>query len=79
MKKDQMRYMQSWGEVAPSLVLLTHQKPSSRFPKLETILEEGSENCFKFTSHRHKGVLFAVPVVMSVVSFYFLRSRLAFP
>ncbi|OWM85498.1 hypothetical protein CDL15_Pgr019122 [Punica granatum] len=77
MAKDQMRYMQTWGEVAPRLILLTHQKSSSRCSNLETILEEGSENCFKLAGHSNKGLLFAFPVVMTVMSYYFLRYRSA--
>ena len=59
--------MQSWGEVAPSL-LISHQKYYSRSPKLETIVEEGSEK-FEILSKR---VLFLLPVLFSFLSYYLL-------
>ncbi|KAK4753173.1 hypothetical protein SAY87_021971 [Trapa incisa] len=71
----QMRYVQNWGEVAPSLILLTHQKSSMRCPKLETILEEASEDCLKFTGQSLNGLLLAFPVVLSLASHYFLQYR----
>ncbi|KAK4753172.1 hypothetical protein SAY87_021970 [Trapa incisa] len=75
MAKNHMRYKQNWGEVVPCLLLLTHQKSSMRCPKLETILEEASEDCFNFTSQVLKGLLLAFPVVLSLASYYFLQYR----
>lgn len=55
------------GEVAPPLVI-SHQKPS-QCPKLETIVEEGSES-FEILP---KQVVFLLPVFLSFVSYFILH------
>ncbi|KAG2684731.1 hypothetical protein I3843_10G086400 [Carya illinoinensis] len=71
----EVRYMQmqSWGEVAPNL-LISYRKYYS-FPKLETIDEElGTENSFEFLPKRV--VLFLLPVLFSLFSYYLLYRHL---
>ena len=59
--------MQNWIEVAPA-PLISHQK-SSNSPKLEPILEEGSEN----SEVLQKGVFFVIPLLLSVGFYLFLH------
>jgi hypothetical protein len=48
-----MKYIQHWGELAPAL-LISLQKSSS-CPKLEPIIEEGSENIEDVQKNRRHG------------------------
>ncbi|KAI6703418.1 hypothetical protein NL676_012554 [Syzygium grande] len=61
------RYMNDWGEVAPTL-LLYHRRSSSS-PRLETIFEEGSE---EFQLVVNKRMLFILPVLFSLISYFLL-------
>ncbi|CAJ1935677.1 unnamed protein product [Sphenostylis stenocarpa] len=56
------------GEVAPAL-LITPQKSSYGYPKLEPIIEEGSDEGFQIMPKR---MMFLVPALFSFVSYYFL-------
>lgn len=58
-----MSYMQNWIEVAPSPLIYPHK--ASNAPKLETIVEEGSENMAK----SGKKVLYLLPVILSFASY----------
>lgn len=51
--KKKMKYIQHWGELAPAL-LISLQKSSS-CPKLEPIIEEGSENIEDVQKNRRHG------------------------
>ncbi|KAL3741474.1 hypothetical protein ACJRO7_017020 [Eucalyptus globulus] len=64
---NDMRYMNNWGEVAPTL-LLSYRRSSSS-PRLETILEEGSE---EFRLVVNKRMLFILPVLFSLISYFLL-------
>lgn len=67
----EVRYMQSRGEVAPAL-LISHHK-SSISPKLEPIVEEGSEDI----EGVEKGVLFLLPLILATVLYIFLYRDVA--
>jgi len=56
------------GEVAPAL-LITPQKCSYRCPRLEPIIEEGSDEGFYIMPKR---MMFLVPALFSFVTYYFL-------
>lgn len=64
-----MRCVENWVEVAPSLLICPAR--SSNCPKLETILEEGSEGLDDLKT-RVVVVLFLLPVLVSLVSFLLL-------
>ncbi|KAM0994616.1 hypothetical protein ACFX2I_010099 [Malus domestica] len=64
------RYMHNWVEVAPPQVI-SREKCSS-FPKLETIVEEGSES-FEILPKR---VVFLLPVFFSLVSYLILYRQI---
>ncbi|KAK7263572.1 hypothetical protein RJT34_31164 [Clitoria ternatea] len=66
----EVRGIKNCGEVAPAL-LITPQKCSHRFPRLEPIIEEGSEGLQIVVPKR---MLFLVPTFISFVS-YFLMYR----
>ncbi|EOY27633.1 Uncharacterized protein TCM_029429 [Theobroma cacao] len=66
-----MRYLQTC-EKAPALVI-SHKK-SSTSPRLETIVEEGSELNFEFGQ---KMVFFLLPVFLSVISYILLYRDIA--
>jgi len=55
-------------EVAPAL-LITQQKCSNRFPRLEPIIEEGSDEDFYTMPKR---MMFLVPAFFSFLSYYIL-------
>ncbi|XVF25431.1 hypothetical protein REPUB_Repub13aG0211900 [Reevesia pubescens] len=61
-------YKQNWGAVAPARLISPGK--SSSCPRLETILEEGSETSAVFS----KKVFLVLPVVLSMV-FYFLLNK----
>ncbi|KAH1048348.1 hypothetical protein J1N35_039132 [Gossypium stocksii] len=61
----EMGCKQNWGAVAPARHVSTRK--SSNYPRLETIVEEGSDNESVFT----KKIFLYLPVVLSTV-FYFL-------
>ncbi|KAJ7968986.1 putative Transmembrane protein [Quillaja saponaria] len=63
----ELKYMRNYYEVAPSL-LITHERCSD-FPKLEPIIEEGSEFSFEVQGRR---VLFLLPLFVSFFSYFFL-------
>ncbi|KAB1207477.1 hypothetical protein CJ030_MR7G012479 [Morella rubra] len=67
----EVRYMQSRGEVAPAL-LISHLK-SSVSPKLEPIVEEGSEDI----EGVEKGVLFLLLLILATVLYIFLYRDVA--
>uniref|UniRef100_A0A2C9U5Q2 Uncharacterized protein n=1 Tax=Manihot esculenta TaxID=3983 RepID=A0A2C9U5Q2_MANES len=75
-----MRYVHSFGEVAPTL-LISHRKSSS-YPKLETIFEEVClNNDNKYNSHKNleavvvpKRVVVLLPVILAL-AFYFLVNK----
>ncbi|KAJ1402028.1 putative transmembrane protein [Sesbania bispinosa] len=66
----EMRGIQNCGEVAPAL-LITRQKCSPVFPRLEPIIEEGPEG---FQIVMPKRMLFLVPAFISFVSYFLLYS-----
>jgi len=55
------------GEIAPAL-LITPQKCSYRFSKLEPIIEETSDPAFYIMPKR---MVFLVPALFSLLSYYF--------
>ncbi|AES99192.2 transmembrane protein, putative [Medicago truncatula] len=67
MVKMNMRGIQNCGEVAPALIR-TPKKCSSKFPRLEPIIEEGPES-FQIMPKR---MLFLVPTFISCVSYFLL-------
>ncbi|KAG4999767.1 hypothetical protein D0Y65_020109 [Glycine soja] len=52
------------GEVAPALLITPHKKYSLRFPRLEPIIEEGSDN-IQGLQIMPKRMLFLVPALIS--------------
>ncbi|KAJ6893867.1 hypothetical protein NC652_027825 [Populus alba x Populus x berolinensis] len=67
-----MKGMQKWGDVAPAL-LISRQRSRSSFPRLDTIIEEGSGN--NGVVAMPKRVLFLLPIVASLISYFFMQSR----
>ncbi|KAK7359450.1 hypothetical protein VNO77_01410 [Canavalia gladiata] len=65
----EVRGIQNCGEVAPAL-LITPQKCSTGFPRLEPIIEEGSEVSFQCVMP--KRMLFLVPAFISFVTYFLL-------
>ncbi|KAG5515866.1 hypothetical protein RHGRI_036794 [Rhododendron griersonianum] len=65
MAKEISSYMQNWVEVAPA-PLISPQKPSSSFPKLETIAEEESGRLADIVPNK---ALYLLPVVLSIYDF----------
>ncbi|KAH0995081.1 hypothetical protein GBA52_018945 [Prunus armeniaca] len=65
------RYMHNWVEVAPPL-MISHEKCSNS-PKLETIVEEGSES-FEILQKR---VVFLLPVFLSFISYLIMYRQIA--
>ncbi|KAG5025039.1 hypothetical protein AAZX31_08G096500 [Glycine max] len=59
------------GEVAPALLITPHKKYSLRFPRLEPIIEEGSDN-IQGLQIMPKRMLFLVPALISFGTYYFL-------
>jgi hypothetical protein len=70
MKK--MKCMQKWGDVAPAL-LISQQRSRSSFPRLDTIIEEGSGN--NGVVAIPKRVLFLLPIVASLISYFLMHGR----
>jgi hypothetical protein len=69
MVKVEMRSnIQNCGEVAPALLITPQKCSSSRFPRLEPIIEEGPES-FQIVSKR---MMFLVPTFISFVSYFLL-------
>lgn len=66
----EMRSIQNCGEVAPAL-LITPQKCSPGFPRLEPIIEEGPAD-LGFPIVMPKRMLFLVPAFLSFVSYFLL-------
>lgn len=69
MAKEISSYMQNWVEVAPA-PLISPQKPSSSFPKLETIAEEESG---RFADIVPNKALYLLPVVLSIVYYIWIN------
>lgn len=66
--------MQKRGDIAPAL-LISRQRRSSSSPKLETIVEEGSEKFGGVGVVVPKRVLFLLPVFVSLGSFLLMNRR----
>ncbi|VVB08125.1 unnamed protein product [Arabis nemorensis] len=61
----EMRFVQTWGEVAPRLIV-SHQKQQQQFsssPKLETIHEEGCCVVDSFAVRAPKRIVIFLPLV----------------
>ncbi|KAH7846204.1 hypothetical protein Vadar_011197 [Vaccinium darrowii] len=69
MAKEMSSYMHNWVEVAPA-PLISPRKPSSRFPKLETIAEEESA---RFADIVPNKALYLLPMVLSIVSYVWIN------
>lgn len=61
MVKEVMKSKHNWGEVAPALITSYHKRPTSRFSKLETIVEEEPQVSQVF----HKGAFVSLPLLFS--------------
>lgn len=72
MVKKMVKGIQNCGEVAPAL-LITPQKSSHGFPRLESIIEEGPDH--QVFQIMPKTMLLLLPVFISFAS-YFLLYRL---
>ncbi|CAF2024445.1 unnamed protein product [Brassica oleracea] len=67
-----MRFIQTWGEVTPSLFQRIQQGRLSRSisqPKLETILEEG---CGSFPVQAPKRIVIFLPLLLSMILYFVL-------
>ncbi|CAN8267350.1 unnamed protein product [Cochlearia groenlandica] len=73
----EMRFVQTWGEVAPRLIV-TNKKQQQQFsslPKLETILEEGC--CVDgFAVRAPKRIVVFLPIVISMVLYMVLHKSM---
>ncbi|GKV36926.1 hypothetical protein SLEP1_g45010 [Rubroshorea leprosula] len=67
----EVRYIQNWGEVAPTLLICHHK--NSRRSKLETILEEGCENSVVVP----KRIVYLLPIVLSMLLYFMFCRNLA--
>lgn len=70
---NEMRFIQTWGEVAPSLSHRIQQRRLSRSssqPKLETILEEGCDSFFAVQAP--KRIVIFLPLLLSIILYFFL-------
>ncbi|WJX44572.1 hypothetical protein P8452_31528 [Trifolium repens] len=63
-----MRGIQNCGEVAPALLITPKKCSSSRFPRLEPILEEGTESL----PIMPKRMMFLIPAFISFLSYFLL-------
>ncbi|KAH1250609.1 hypothetical protein GmHk_05G013729 [Glycine max] len=74
LKKDMVKEVRGiqryYGEVAPALLITPHKKCSFRFPRLEPIIEEGSD--IQGLQIMPKRMLFLVPALISFGTYYFL-------
>ncbi|VVB12601.1 unnamed protein product [Arabis nemorensis] len=69
---NQMRFIQTWGEVTPSLSHRIQQRRLSRSisqPKLETIFEEG---CDSFAVKAPKRIVIFLPLLLSTILYFVL-------
>lgn len=67
---NEMRFIQTWGEVAPSLSHRIQQRKLSRSisqPKLETIFEEGYDS---FVVKAPKRIVIFLPLLLSMVLYF---------
>jgi len=62
----------NYVEVAPSLLISPQRKPS--LPRLETILEEGPQQCDVIVSKR---IVVLLPVLLSSILYFFLYRNVA--
>jgi len=60
-----MRGIQNCGEVAPALLITPKKSSSSKFPRLEPIIEEGAESLHIMP----KRMLFLAPFFISFLSY----------
>ncbi|KAG7611979.1 hypothetical protein ISN44_As05g040450 [Arabidopsis suecica] len=73
----EMRFVQTWGEVAPRLIA-SHQKQQQQFsdlPKLETIFEEGC--CVdSLTVRAPKRIVIFLPLALSMILYMVLHKSI---
>ncbi|KAF8107563.1 hypothetical protein N665_0119s0028 [Sinapis alba] len=74
---NEMRFIQTWGEVTPSL---SHRIQQSRRlsrsisqPKLETIFEEG---CDSFAVQAPKRIVIFLPLLISMILYFVLNKTI---
>jgi len=66
--KMEIKGIQNCGEVAPALLITPKKCSSSKFPRLEPIIEEGAESL----DIMPKRMLFLAPVFISFLSYILL-------
>ncbi|AES90006.1 hypothetical protein MtrunA17_Chr4g0043201 [Medicago truncatula] len=66
MVKMEMKGIQNCGEVAPALLITPRKCSSSKFSRLEPIIEEGAESLH---INMPKKMLFLAPVFISFLSY----------
>ncbi|EXB39525.1 hypothetical protein L484_011445 [Morus notabilis] len=75
MANEMKDYMRNWVEVAPDL-LISRQKTSNNFTKLEPIVEEGSHEGFEVSQKRP---MFLLPLLfVAVLHFFLFKDHIAF-
>ncbi|BFG37379.1 hypothetical protein CerSpe_236520 [Prunus speciosa] len=82
-KEVRLRYMQTCGEVAPSLLISHHcqhhqvQRCSNNYPKLEAIIEEGChahDESFQVVVPK-RVLTFLLPIFLSFICYFLLYTR----
>ena len=71
MMMKKVKVIENYEEVLPA-ILITPKKCSPKFPKLEPIIEEGSNEGFKVLPKR---VLFLLPILISFMSYFLLYKQ----
>ncbi|KAF8079648.1 hypothetical protein N665_1011s0005 [Sinapis alba] len=75
---NKMRFIQTWGEVSPSLSHRIQQRRLSRNmsqSKLETIFEEGCDH--SFTVQAPKRIVIFLPLILSMLLYFVLYKTIS--
>ncbi|CAN8245928.1 unnamed protein product [Cochlearia groenlandica] len=72
----EMRFVQTWGEVAPRLIVSQHKQQQHKLSKLETILEEGSCCVDSYAVTAPKRIVIFLPIVLSMFLYIILHKSM---